>query len=118
LRWTGRHGAKQDKPQAQSLFEKGCDAKDSESCYYLSTTFLGEDKNAEVRNDDKEKAFEYSLKACNLNHIYACANLCQLYKHGMGCEKNEELADAAKRKALALRDLYNKKDGGVVFGEN
>ncbi|GAU92700.1 hypothetical protein RvY_04748 [Ramazzottius varieornatus] len=133
LRWTGQLGAKQDKELGKKLFEEGCSQNDAESCYYLSTMYLPDVKSrkkqqaqssseppeerspAEKEND--RKAFEYSQKACNLNHIYACANLHQLFKRGLGCEKNDELADQAKRKAIALRDSYQRPGEGVVFGQ-
>ena len=133
LRWTGQLGAKQDKEMGRKLFENGCSQNDAESCYYLSTLYLPDERSrkkaqsqetlekaeekllAEKEND--KKAFEYSQKACNLNHIYACANLHQLFKKGMGCEQSDELADQARKKAIALRDSYHRADQGVVFGQ-
>ncbi|OQV14285.1 putative Cytochrome c oxidase assembly factor 7B [Hypsibius exemplaris] len=122
LKYSGSYGVQPDREQARELLEKGCLANDSESCYLLSTSYLGKgDRPASVventQPEDRQKAFEFTRRGCNLNHIYACANLHQLYKLGMGCEANEELATAAKRKAVALRDMYSRNSTGVVFGE-
>lgn len=66
-------------------------------------------KPAKKTNDfviqkDMEKAFTFTYKACELNNMYACANLSQMYARGEGTEKNPEKADLYKKKAIELRD--------------
>lgn len=119
LRLTGEYGARQNSEEARELLKSGCDKDDSESCYFLSTLYLKPQLTGQppISPDAQQNAFEFTKRACELNHIYACANLYQLYMKGMGCDQSEELATEAKRKAVAIRDLYERREPGVVFGE-
>lgn len=59
---------------------------------------------------DMEKAFTFTYKACELNNMYACANLSQMYARGEGTERNPEKAEKFKKKAVDLQDeLKNNK---------
>lgn len=51
-----------------------------------------------------EKAFSFTYKACELNNMYACANLSQMYARGEGTEVNKEKAELYKKKAIALQE--------------
>lgn len=123
LRLTGMYGVKADNEEAQEFLRKGCDKDDSESCYHLSSLYLNQNSSGPTKqtagNLEKanQNAFKYSKKACDLNHIYACANLYQLYKRGLGCQQDIELAEQAKKKAIAIKDAYERKEEGIVFGQ-
>lgn len=53
---------------------------------------------------DMEKAFSFTYKACELNNMYACANLSQMYARGEGTEQNPEKAEIYKKKAIDLQN--------------
>lgn len=61
---------------------------------------------------DMGKAFTFTYKACELNNMYACANLSQMYARGEGTEKNPEKAELFKKKANKLQDEV--KDGKTL----
>ena len=51
------------------------------SCYYISGMFIqGVKGNLEK---DMSKAFQYSIKACNLGNMYACANVSQVRRKNL-----------------------------------
>lgn len=117
---------------------KSCDMNNGNACFYLSgmhisgaegpippatdsaplTSSSSEPKlkkpmkkaNDFIIQKDMEKAFTFTYKACELNNMYACANLSQMYARGEGTEKNPEKADLFKKKANELQDeLTNNK---------
>lgn len=51
---------------------------------------------------DMKRCFEYSVKACDLDNMYACANLSIMYARGDGVEKNVDLAKKYRIKAEEL----------------
>lgn len=53
---------------------------------------------------DMAKAFTFTYKACELNNMYACANLSQMYARGEGTEQNPEKAEKFKKRANELQD--------------
>lgn len=53
---------------------------------------------------DMIRSFDYSLKACELDNMYACANLSRMYDKGDGVEKNPELALKYRKKAEELQE--------------
>lgn len=53
---------------------------------------------------DMEKAFSLAYKACELNNMYACANLSQMYARGEGTEVNAEKAEQFRKKAVKIQD--------------
>lgn len=126
--------------QGMEYLTKSCDMNNGNACFYLSGMHISgaEGPVASANNDseplissssetklkkaavkktndfiiqkDMEKAFTFTYKACELNNMYACANLSQMYARGEGTEKNPEKADLFKKKAIELQDeLKNNK---------
>jgi len=62
-----------------------------------------------------KKAFEFATRACELNNMYACANLAQMYMRGDGTEKNEKKAEQFKKKALEMQDEVKKDQPQLKF---
>lgn len=57
-----------------------------------------------------KKAFNYSVRACEMGNMYACANISQMYRKGEGVTKDEALAEKFKKKALEIQDeMKNQK---------
>lgn len=111
---------------------KSCDMNNGNACFYLSGMHIsGAEGPIAAANDseplissssetklkkpvkktsdfiiqkDMEKAFTFTYKACELNNMYACANLSQMYARGEGTEKNPEKAEIYKKKAVELQD--------------
>lgn len=106
-----------DPVKSIECFKKSCSEKYAEACYFLSGMYIQGVKNKPAgphaaqppaNNEEQiivpknmKEAFMYTNTACELQHIYACANLSQMYTRGEGVEKNEELG--AKFKELTLK---------------
>lgn len=118
--------------QGMEYLTKSCDMNNGNACFYLSgmhisgaegpiasvndsKPFISSSSETQLKkpvkktNDfiiqkDMEKAFTFTYKACELNNMYACANLSQMYARGEGTEKNPEKADIFKKKAIELQD--------------
>ena len=83
------------------MLEKGCNEHAEEkSCFAVSTVYLS-GKQDYVKKDWK-KAYKFSLKACDLGNPFACANIAQMYIRGEGVEKNEELAETFRQRAIEI----------------
>lgn len=83
------------------------------ACFYLSGMYMtGADSSLSYDNSakkeqtkiedfqigkDLEKAFSFSVKACELGNLFACANLSKMYATGQGIEKNAEKSDHYKK---------------------
>lgn len=74
-------------------------------------------KNEFIIEKNMEKAFTFSYKACELNNMYACANLSQMYARGEGTEKNQEKAEIYKKKAIQLQEEV-KNSKPLLFQQN
>lgn len=102
--------------------EQSCDMNNGNACFYLAgmyaagidnvTPLLGLDKkkSAEMKPSDfrleqnMEKAFAYTEKACELNNWRACFNLSSLYATGTGTGKDLEKSQYYKERCKLLRD--------------
>lgn len=60
-----------------------------------------------VVEKNMEKAFSFTYKACELNNMYACANLSQMYARGEGTEMNPAKAETFRKKAVQLQEEKN-----------
>ncbi|KAG5887070.1 hypothetical protein JTB14_018242 [Gonioctena quinquepunctata] len=119
---------KQDVIKGMQLLEKACKSKNANACYYLSGMYIvgvkkdspniievpkatENSKPEEFRvPKNMQKAHEFALEGCNLGNMYSCANLSQMYTKGEGVEKNQELAEKYKNKALELqKDVQSNK---------
>ena len=97
------------------MLKKSCwEQNNDKGCYYLSGLYLGGLKDF-VKPDLRE-AYKVSLKACEGGNPYACANLAQMHARGEGAEKNENLSEAFKQRAIELHRELTKPRRGVTFG--
>lgn len=122
--------------QGMEYLTKSCDMNNGNACFYLSGMHIsgaeGPIASKEIQpltsstetktkktvpktkdfiiQKNMEKAFTFTYKACELNNMYACANLSQMYARGEGIEKNTEKAEIYKKKAIQLQeDVKNSK---------
>jgi len=121
-------GIKQDILKGMQLLEKACSSQNGTACYYLSGLYIAGAKNGQKigekgHNDspydvprNMKKAFKYALEGCNLGNMYSCANLSQMYSKGDGVEKNQELANTYKARALELQEEEKNTSQTLKFG--
>lgn len=82
--------------------QKSCDKFNSDkACFHLSGIYLGG-----LENIDKnyKEAYRLSLKSCEFGNPYACANLSQMHARGDGVQKNPQLAETFKKRAIKLHE--------------
>jgi len=110
---------------------KSCKMDNGTACFYLSGMHISGVLKQEKSNNtttasppvpsdfivpkDMKKAFEFAARACELNNMYACANLSQMYRNGDGTEKNEKKAELFKNKALAMQEDLKKEKAELKF---
>lgn len=122
--------------QGMEFLTKSCEMNNGNACFYLSGMHIsGAEGPIAIKSTDPKisstetnkkkpitkpkdfiveknmtKAFSFTYKACELNNMYACANLSQMYARGEGTEKSSEKAEIYKKKAIELQDeLRNSK---------
>lgn len=99
---------------------KSCKLDNGTACFYLSGMYISGVQKKENTNNapesnefilmkDMKKAFQFAQRACDLDNMYACANLSQMYKRGEGTEKDEQKAEQIKRKALDMQDQIKRQ---------
>lgn len=111
---------------------KSCMMDNGTACFYLSgmhisgvlkkdktptvpTVTLTPDPTDFIVQKDMKKAFDFAARACELNNMYACANLSQMYMRGDGTEKNEKKAEQFKKKAMEMQDELKKQQPELKF---
>lgn len=110
---------------------KSCTMNNATACFYLSGMHISgvlkkEKLNAAtpttthestdyIVQKDMKKAFDFAARACELNNMYACANLSQMYQRGDGTEKNETKAEQFKKKALEMQEELKKQQAELKF---
>ncbi|XP_011505210.1 PREDICTED: cytochrome c oxidase assembly factor 7 homolog [Ceratosolen solmsi marchali] len=83
------------------VLEKCCQEHNSEkACFQLSSTYISGIEDILERN--MQKAYKYSLKACELGNYYACGNISQMHEKGEGVEKSPTLAETFRKKAADI----------------
>ncbi len=92
-KWGG-HGLTQDKVQAATLFQKGCDAHDFGACGELGTMY----ENGEGVARDGTRAVALLGEACDHNVGFGCRGLGDLYENGNGVARDYGRAVAYYRK--------------------
>ncbi|XP_053549968.1 cytochrome c oxidase assembly factor 7A [Bombina bombina] len=105
---------KPDPVAARDYYTKACEGKFAASCFNLSALYI---HGAPGLPKDMSQALHYSEKACELGHIWGCANASRMYKLGDGVSKNDSKAESLKNRA---RELHRQqKDGApsISFGE-
>ncbi|XP_010116942.1 PREDICTED: cytochrome c oxidase assembly factor 7 [Chlamydotis macqueenii] len=106
-----------DKPDpvvARDYYTKACDGNFAPSCFNLSVIYL---QGAPGIPKDMNQALKYSLKGCELGHIWACANASRMYKLGDGIEKNDAKAEELKNRAKRLHKEQKEASSSLTFGE-
>jgi len=89
-----------DKTRALEYFRKACDADVAEGCHRYASMLITGVKD--VIEADKEKAFPYAVKGCDLGKMECCVNVSIMYERGDGVEANPKLA---KRFQNIARDM-------------
>ncbi|KAF1468988.1 Cytochrome c oxidase assembly factor 7, partial [Eudyptula minor novaehollandiae] len=106
-----------DKPDpvvARDYYTKACDGNFAPGCFNLSVIYL---QGAPGVPKDMNHALKYSLKGCELGHIWACANASRMYKLGDGIEKNDAKAEDLKKRAKQLHKEQKEASSSLTFGE-
>ncbi|XP_068098511.1 cytochrome c oxidase assembly factor 7 [Hyperolius riggenbachi] len=102
-----------DPVKARDYYTKACDGNFSASCFNLSTMYL---QGAPGLPKDMSKALHFSERACDLGHIWACANASRIYKLGDGVTKDNTKAEKLKNRASELFRQQREAEQ-ITFGE-
>lgn len=111
---------------------KSCKMDNGTACFYLSGMHISgvlkkenigatsatappPDSSEFLVQKDMKKAFDFAARACELNNMYACANLAQMYMRGDGTEKNEKKAEQFKKKAMDMQEEMRKQQSELKF---
>ncbi|XP_041886648.1 cytochrome c oxidase assembly factor 7A isoform X2 [Corvus kubaryi] len=108
--------ANNDQPDpvaARDYYTKACDGNFAPSCFNLSVLYL---QGAAGVPKDMSHALKYSLKGCELGHVWACANASRMYKLGDGVEKNDAKAEDLKNRAKQLHKEQKEAASSLTFG--
>ncbi|KAM6305352.1 cytochrome c oxidase assembly factor 7 isoform 2-T2 [Aegotheles albertisi] len=105
---------KSDPAVARDYYTKACDGNFAPSCFNLSVIYL---QGAPSVPKDMNRALKYSLKGCELGHIWACANASRMYKLGDGIEKDDAKAEDLKNRAKRLHKEQKEAPMSLTFGE-
>ncbi|XP_040263178.1 cytochrome c oxidase assembly factor 7 [Bufo bufo] len=103
---------KPDVRVARDYYTKACEGKFAPSCFNLSAIYL---EGLPGFPKDMTRALHFSEKACELGHIWACANASRMYKLGDGVKKDDAKAETLKNRA---KDLHQKQKESqeITFG--
>lgn len=94
--------------------KKACDMFNSDkACFYLSSIYLS--GLEDIIDKNYKEAYKLSLKSCELGNPYACANLSQMHTRGEGAQKNSELAETFKKRAVELYEEMKRLQPEVKF---
>lgn len=129
--------------QGYDYLTKSCELNNGSACFHLASMLISGAKgpiaanptenrplisssnklkepskrqNEYVIAKDLAKAFTFTYKACELNNIYACANLSHMYARGDGTKPSEEKAEKYRRKATDLQDKTSTNRDNIEFG--
>jgi cytochrome c oxidase assembly factor 7 len=120
---------KSDPLKGVDLLTKSCELNNGTACFYLSGMYINgvtksTDKSKSTQSKDPsdivllkdmKKAYEYGVKACDLNNMYACANVAQMFMRGDGIAKDDKKAEFFKKKAQAMQDEVRKQQAELKF---
>eukprot|EP00088_Acartia_fossae_P016746 TRINITY_DN1941_c0_g1_i1.p1 TRINITY_DN1941_c0_g1~~TRINITY_DN1941_c0_g1_i1.p1 ORF type:complete len:250 (-),score=41.94 TRINITY_DN1941_c0_g1_i1:14-763(-) len=98
--------------QANGLefFKKSCEeGASAEACHRYGSAFIRGMKD--VCAQDMKKAFDYSLKACELGSMAGCRNVTVMYRKGDGVEKNPEAAKHYADITMEMMDQLKEQEG-------
>lgn len=96
--------------------QKACEGNVADACYHISGIYLEGIEKENIAKDMK-RSFEFAVKACDLDNMYACANLSVMYRNGDGVEKDLNMANKYKQKAEEIRDEMLKQQQQLTFQE-
>lgn len=99
---------------ARDYYSTACGSGFAPSCFNLSAIYL---QGAPGIPKDMTQALKYSLKACDLGHVWACANASRMYKLGDGVEQNDTKAESLKNRARDLHKEQQSPSKSLTFGE-
>lgn len=97
---------------ARDYYSKACDGRFAPSCFNMSTMYL---EGLPGFPKDMTRALHLSEKACDLGHVWACANASRMYKLGDGVRKDETKAETLKNRAKELH-RKQKEAQEITFG--
>jgi cytochrome c oxidase assembly factor 7 len=115
------------------MLTKSCELNNGTACFYLSGMYIsGVTKNNEKSDQpkslksstepgdyllakDMKKAYDYGVRACDLNNMFACANVAQMFMRGDGVPKDDKKADFFKKKAQTMQDEVKKQQAELKF---
>ncbi|XP_063794961.1 cytochrome c oxidase assembly factor 7 [Pseudophryne corroboree] len=102
-----------DPVTARDYYNKACEGKFAASCFNLSTMYL---EGSPALPQDMSLALHFSKRACDLGHMWGCANASRMYKLGDGVGKDDAQAETLKRRA---QELHRKQQEAqqITFGE-
>lgn len=102
-----------DLEKARDYYTRACEGSYASSCFNLSAMFL---QGAPGFPKDMGLACKYSMKACDLGHVWACANASRMYRLGDGVDKDEAKAEVLKNRARQLHKEQQKNVQPLTFG--
>lgn len=102
-----------DLKAARQYYEKACAGRFAPSCFNLSALFI--EGNSKGLASDMALALKYANRACELGHVWGCANASRMYRLGDGTEKDEKKAEELKNRARELHGI--EKERQLKFGE-
>jgi len=91
--------------RAVEMLDAGCSKGDGFACNYLSMSHIAGGRIRGVAKD-MAAAFSYASKGCDAGHMYACANLSQMYARGDGTSADAAKAAELRKKADGLQAQF------------
>ncbi|RXM98252.1 Cytochrome c oxidase assembly factor 7 [Acipenser ruthenus] len=92
-------GGKVDSVAARDYYTRACEGGFAASCFNLSARFI---QGAPGLGRDMGLALQYALQACDLSHVWGCANASRMFKLGKGAPRDDAKAEALKNRAREL----------------
>lgn len=102
--------------RAMSYFEKACDKKDMNGCYFIGLY--------KAQNNNFVEAMPYFEKACDKKHAPSCFMNANFYEHGKGVRQDYEKAATLYKKSCKLKypnacfTLGNLHEAGKALAHN
>lgn len=97
---------------ARQYYEKACAGGFAPSCFNLSTLYI---QGAPGLSKDMQLALKFAEEACQLGHVWGCANASRMYKLGEGTAQDEKKAEELRNRARHLHG--QQKERQLSFGE-
>uniref|UniRef100_W5MX03 Cytochrome c oxidase assembly factor 7 n=1 Tax=Lepisosteus oculatus TaxID=7918 RepID=W5MX03_LEPOC len=101
-----------DAGAARNYYERACGEGLAASCFNLSVLYI---TGAPGLASDMGRALQFALQACQLGHVWGCANASRMFKLGEGVPKDQARAEELKNRAKELHS--QQKEAQLTFGE-